>query len=441
MPAPLEPLTSSPDLPTEADAVVIGGGIVGACTAWFLAKAGLKVALIEKGRIGGEQSSRNWGWCRQQNRDAAMLPMATASLRLWEEMTAELDRDLGFQRCGLLYLSDDDQEMAEWAAWSTLGRDAGVTSHVLSAEEATRRGGVTGKPWRGGIHAPSDGIADPSRAAPRIAGGVIARGGSVHQFCAARGLEQAAGRVTGVITERGTIRTNRVVLAGGAWASSFCHQLGITMPQATVRATALAVMPGAADVPPALHSKNASITRRGDGGFTIAISQLARLDPTPQNLRFAAQFLPMFRARREFLKPGDLRAFLSGQESRRKWALDKPTVMERIRVLDPTPSPALVQHILQEAHRLVPELARMPLQTAWSGYVDCTPDGLPVIDDTIGPEGFVLAAGFSGQGFGTGPGAGRLIADLVCGTEPEIPYKQLALSRLSKGHRTSVAQF
>ena len=88
MPAPLMHIESSPHLPAVADAVIIGGGIVGTFAAYYLAQRGMKVVLLEKGRVGAEQSSRNWGWCRQQNRDARELPMATKSLELWERFAA-----------------------------------------------------------------------------------------------------------------------------------------------------------------------------------------------------------------------------------------------------------------------------------------------------------------------------------------------------------------
>src|ERR671910_3075713 len=110
MPAPLLLIETTETLPPAADVVVIGGGIVGACTAYYLARRGVKVALVEKGRIGAEQSSRNWGWCRQQNRDARELPMATRSLELWEQFAADTGEDTGFSRCGLLYLSNDESE-------------------------------------------------------------------------------------------------------------------------------------------------------------------------------------------------------------------------------------------------------------------------------------------------------------------------------------------
>ena len=98
MPAPLLLIETTETLPPAADVVVIGGGIVGACTAYYLARRGVKVALVEKGRIGAEQSSRNWGWCRQQNRDARELPMATRSLDLWDSFAAETGEDTGFRQ-------------------------------------------------------------------------------------------------------------------------------------------------------------------------------------------------------------------------------------------------------------------------------------------------------------------------------------------------------
>ena len=241
MPAPLFTFDTPANLPAEADAVIIGAGIVGTCAAFFLAERGMKVVLVEKGRVGAEQSSRNWGWCRQQNRDARELPMSTKSLALWEHLTRATGEDLGFRRCGLLYLSNDEAEIAGWAKWCDFAKGSGVTSHPLDASQATERGSATGRAWKGGVFSPSDGIADPERAAPLIARALAQRGGTVLQNCAARGLDVQGGRVAGVITERGTIRTRTVILAAGAWASSFCRQYGIRFPQASIRSSILSV--------------------------------------------------------------------------------------------------------------------------------------------------------------------------------------------------------
>ncbi|MES1955030.1 NAD(P)/FAD-dependent oxidoreductase [Salinisphaera hydrothermalis] len=441
MPAPLITIASSESLPAAADVVVIGGGVIGTCAAHFLAKRGLKVALLEKGRIAGEQSSRNWGWCRQQNRDARELDMATHSLAMWEQIAQDLDVDLGFRRCGLMYLSDDEAEIEGWAKWGRFARGEGIDTRMMTAAEAAARGKATGKPWKGGVWSPTDGTADTSRAVPLIAEGLKQQGSTVHQFCAARGIESAGGKVTGVFTEHGTVRTSHVVMAGGVWASTFVKQLGISFPQTAARSSILSVMPPKEELPATLHTRQVSVTRRSDGAYTLAISGLGRIDPTIQGLRYARQFLPMFARRWRVLSLGDMRAWLVGHERRQRWRLDQPTPMEANRVLDPLPERSVVDLTLHRARQLLPGLSASPVQASWAGYIDSTPDGVPVIDPAVGPEGFMLAAGFSGHGFGIGPGAGDLIADLISGREPDLPYKQYALSRLTRTSRDKVADF
>jgi glycine/D-amino acid oxidase-like deaminating enzyme len=441
MPAPLTLIDSTPTLPPSADVVIIGGGIVGTFTAYYLARRGMKVALLEKGRIAGEQSSRNWGWCRQQNRDERELPMATKSLELWERFAADAGEQTGFRRCGLLYLSNDEGEIATWARWRDLATRMGITTHVLTGAEATQHGRATGRPWRGGVFSPSDGTADPSIAAPAVARAVMKLGSTVHQQCAARGLELSGGRVSGVVTEHGVIRTKTVVLSAGAWASSFCHQLGVVFPQATVRQTALALAPGPEPVPDALHTTRVSLTRRSDGGHTVAISGRGRIDPTPQLVRFGTKFLPMFARRWRNLWPGGLEGMRSGHEGISRWRLDRPTPMERMRILDPAADPGAVRLTHARAIELLPVLEGRAVTAAWAGYVDTTPDGVPGIGEVPQVPGFVLAAGFSGHGFGIGPGAGHLIADLVSGAPPLVDPQPLHPSRLARSAWGKVSEF
>jgi glycine/D-amino acid oxidase-like deaminating enzyme len=440
MPAPLLHIETTPTVPTAADAVVIGGGIVGVFTAYYLARRGLSVALVEKGRIAGEQSSRNWGWCRQQNRDARELPIAMESLALWQQLAGELG-EVGFTRCGLLYLSDDEAEIETWARWNDVARPFGLTTHVFGPDEAAERGKATGRRWKGGVFSPSDGIADPSRAGPVVARGVVAAGGSVHQMCAARGLETEGGRVSGVITEAGTIRTRTVVLAAGAWASAFCRQLGVRFPQASVRASILAVGPGSAGLPDALHTAAVSVTRRGDGGYTLAISGRGRVDPTPQKLRFAREFVPMFARRWRILAPGGLEGWRAGFETLERWRCDAPSPMERMRILDPSPDRRQIDDTYRRACSLLPALQGAPIAAAWAGYIDSTPDGIPAIGEVRGVPGLILAAGFSGHGFGIGPGAGHLAADLITGGRPLVDPEPYRPERLAASAWGKVADF
>ncbi|MGG6895034.1 MULTISPECIES: NAD(P)/FAD-dependent oxidoreductase [Rhizobium] len=441
MPAPLCLIESSPILPKSADTVVIGGGIVGVFAAYYLARSGLRVALVEKGLIGAEQSSRNWGWCRQQNRDARELPMATKSLDLWERFAGDTGENAGFRRCGLFYLSNDEQEIAGWARWHDFAQTVDVTTHMLDGATATERGRATGRVWKGGVFSPTDGIADPANAAPAVARAIVKLGSTVHQNCAARGLETEGGRVSGVVTESGVIRTKTVILAGGAWASSFCRQLGIRFPQASIRSSILAVSSGAEGLPDTLHTSGVSITRRGDGGYTLAISGRGRVDLTAQQLRFSSQFIPMFLKRRKSLSPGGLEGFRSGHESLKHWRLDRPTPMEHMRILDPRPDRATIELTHARAVELLPELRKTEITAAWAGYIDSTPDGVPGIGEIPTLPGFILAAGFSGHGFGIGPGAGHLIADMVTGAEPIVDPLPYHPSRFASSVWGKVADF
>lgn len=441
MPAPLMHIETPTVLPAKADCVIIGAGIVGVSAAYWLARAGQRVLLLEKGRVGAEQSSRNWGWCRQQNRDARELSLSTRSLELWEEMMVDIGEDLGFRRCGLLYLSDDEAEIERWAAWGRFATGEGVDTRMLSAAEAAERGAATGRGWKGGVWSPSDGTADPARAAPLIAKGVMQHGGTVVQSCAARGLEMSGGAVSGVITEQGTVRTNAVVIAGGAWSASFLHQLDVSFPQVSVRSSILSVAPAVVELPPALHTAAVSVTRRSDDGHTLAVSGQANIDPTPGMLANARHFFPMFAKRRQSLRRGGLQGWRAGFDTRRKWRLDAETPMERVRILDPRPSRALLEETTARARRLLPALRNVSVQAQWAGYIDSTPDGVPVIDADIGVPGLVLAAGLSGHGFGVGPGVGHLVADLLLNREPIADVAHYRLARFSRKQWGKVAEF
>ena len=441
MPAPLMSVETHETLPRDTDCVVIGAGIVGVSAAYWLSRAGMHVVLLEKGHVGAEQSSRNWGWCRQQNRDARELPLSTRSLALWEAMAEDMGVDLGFRRCGLLYLSNDQAELDGWAQWGRFARGEGVDTRMLDSAEASARGAATGQAWAGGVWSPTDGIADPSRAAPLIAQGAIKHGATVVQNCAARGIETSAGAVSAVVTERGTIKTSQVVLSGGAWAGSFLHQSGIFFPQASVRSSILSLEPVPRDLPDALHTAAASVTRRQNGGYTVAVSGRSHFDPTMRMIAGAKHFLPMFAKRWKSLSPGGLQAWKAAFETRAIWALDQPTPMERNRILDPKPSTRHVDEALRRARALLPALKDVPMQQSWAGYIDSTPDGVPVIDSDIGIPGLILAAGLSGHGFGIGPGVGHLVADLVLARQPITETAQYKLSRFDQSQWGKVSKF
>jgi glycine/D-amino acid oxidase-like deaminating enzyme len=436
----LQPIASDPKLPAEVDAVVIGGGIVGAAAAYYLARRGRSVALVEKGSIGGEQSSRNWGWCRKQNRDARELPLAIRAMELWERLSGEIGRDSGFRRCGLVYATNDASQLAQWERWRETARAFDVETRMLTGPETAAMTRGTGRSWLGGLHSSTDGKAEPALAAPLFAEGARQNGGTIHQSCAARGLDIANGAVTGVVTEKGRIRTSSVILAGGAWASAFCRRHGIPFPQASVRVTSLRteIAPEFLD---AFFTPEIALTRRLDGSYTVAISGKGTLEVTPQGLRYARDFLPMFVKRLKAVELGIGSSFFKGPEALGRWDFDGASPFEAIRVLDPAPSRRSLIELLKRAHALFPPLRTVAVRESWGSYIDSTPDAVPVISPVARLKGFVLAAGFSGHGFGLGPAAGHLAADLATGDTPIVDPRPFRHSRLIDGSKGEIGEF
>jgi glycine/D-amino acid oxidase-like deaminating enzyme len=367
--------------------------------------------------------------------------MSTKSLDLWERFATETGEDTGFRRCGLFYLSNSDEELAGWARWRDFARSVGVTTHMLSGEKRPNAGAPPAPRGRRGIFADRRHCRSGTCRAGRRARDPEARRHGASVLCGPRHRNVEGGRLSGVVTEHGTIRTKIAILAGGAWASSFCRQLGIRFPQASIRSSILSVSPGASGLPDALHTSAVSVTRRSDGGYTLAISGRGRVDPTAQQLRFASQFLPMFARRWRSLAPGGLEGFRSGHESLARWRLDRPTPMERMRILDPAVNQATIALTHSRALELLPALKKTSISAAWAGYIDSTPDGVPGIGEIATLPGFILAAGFSGHGFGIGPGAGHLIADIVTGDEPIVDPRPYHPDRFGTSAWGKVADF
>jgi glycine/D-amino acid oxidase-like deaminating enzyme len=433
----IERIASDEKLPEAVDVVVVGGGIVGTAAAYYLAKMGRSVALLEKGYVGCEQSSRTWGWCRQQNRDPREMPLTQLSMRLWDKLAEEIGRDLGFRRTGLVYATYDEKALAQWESWLTVAKEFNVNTRMLSAAEAAERIPQTRHKWLGGLHSVEDGKAEPALAAPVLALGARALGATIHQGCAARSLDITNGRVTGVHTEAGLIRADAVLCAAGAWASRFVRPHGVIFPQASVRQTALRTKP-TANVGEVLYSPDFAMTRRLDGSYTLAISGKAQLELTAQGMRFSRNFMPQFIQRLKAVQMTVGKSLFSGPESISAVLTNNDRLFEEHRVLDPEPSAKLVRDIMTNVRGTFAELANLEIDHAWGAFVDCTPDAVPVISGVEKVGGLYLAAGCSGHGFGTGPGIGYLASQLIANDTPAVDPSHFRLSRLLDGSKLKV---
>ena len=277
------------------------------------------------------------------------------------------------------------------------------------------------------LHTPTDGRAEPSQAAPAIAEAARAPGATILTGCAVRGVETKGGRVSGVVTEKGPIACDAVVLAGGAWSRLFCGNLpcgnaGIDFPQLRVLGSVLPHRPAA---PAGRRSRPAasvfSFRKRLDGGYTIARRNANIADITPDSFRLLRQYLPTMRQNygefQHALRPRVLRGMATAASL---VAGSRPPRSRRCACSIRAPREASLAEARRELARTFPAFAGMQVAGSWGGMIDVTPDAVPVIDQVEALPGFFLATGFSGHGFGIGPGAGRLIAELVTGDTPVV---------------------
>jgi glycine/D-amino acid oxidase-like deaminating enzyme len=429
----VDPVASDESPPARVDVVVIGGGIIGTTTALFLAQKGVSVALCEKGHIAGEQSSRNWGWCRKMARDPRELPLIIESLRLWERMNQTVEAETGFRTAGIMYLGETPEDLARLETWLDHAREYQLDTHLIdSAEVARLLPGLT-KRWAGALYTPSDGRAEPQIAAPAIAAAARRHGAAIMQGCAVRGIERAAGRVVGVVTEKGHIGCQSVVLAGGAWSRLFCGNLGVDLPQLKVLASVMRTerLDGGPDI--SATGGRFGYRKRLDGGYTVSTLGVRTVDIVPDSLRLLPEYLPTVRLHWKKLRFRIGRRFVEEWQTPRSWALDATSPFEAMRVLDPEPDPVGLDRALGSISESFPIFRDAAIAERWGGMIDVMPDAVPVISAVDTLPGFFIATGFSGHGFGIGPGAGRLIADMVTGAPTIVDPTPFRLSRFTDG--------
>jgi glycine/D-amino acid oxidase-like deaminating enzyme len=209
-----------------ADVVIVGGGIVGSATAYYLAKGGAKVVLLEKGDIACEQSSRAWGFGRQQGRDPFEVPLAIESTRIWKGLEAELGADLEWRQEGGLSVAGTEAGVAAYEKWLDIARQHQLPTRLLSNREIRElMKGAEGN-WPGAMYTSTDGQAEPTRVAAAFARAAGTLGAQIETGCAADAIETAGGAVIGVRGERGEVRASTVVCAAGAWSSRLLRTAG-----------------------------------------------------------------------------------------------------------------------------------------------------------------------------------------------------------------------
>lgn len=435
------PIRHGAALPEAVDVVIIGAGIIGISAAIYLAEEGLKVCVVEKGRIGCEQSTRNWGWIRQHGRDEDELPIMMEANRLWEELDKRVRGRTGFRREGIVYLASDEATLARREKWLEIAGRHQLGTRLLSAKEVSElidqgeRGSA--HRWIGGTFTPNDARAEPWQAVPSLADYASSKGVVVRENCAARALSIAGGSLNGVITEAGRIRCEQVLVAAGAWSSLFLRRHGVSIPQLSVRSTVSATEPMPSVFDGNAADETIAFRRREDGGYNISISNFHDLYLGPDAFRNFFKWLPVAaehwkETRLKFPPPPN---FPDGWKTARRWAEGEETPFEKCRVLEPEPVTDKQDDLRKAFAARFPKLGMPRIKKSWAGMIDAMPDIVPVVDRIPDIEGLIVATGMSGHGFGIGPGFGKAIARMATGKSAGHDMRRFRFLRFTDGSR------
>ena len=365
----------------SADVVVIGGGVSGLTSAYFLAKAGKDVVVVEKGAVGGEASGRNGGMISERVDEPPMIPMAVESLKIWPTLDDELGYPTEFTHQGRLEVAVSEEEMGDIYTERDESLRHGIAVDLLDPSEIQGLvPGITGRTL-GGAFFPNGGHANPQRTVQAFAWAFQDLGGRLYQHTAVTGLEVVDGRVSSVQTTAGAIEAGVVVAAAGPQTALMAEMVGVHVPVAPARVEIIATAP----LDPIFD-----IALVGNGLYG---RQAAR-----GNLLFGG-------GAHEWTDVG-----LTAEPSK--------------------PSTPLIRNIARRLAELLPGAADTPVIRSWAGVVEQAPDYLPIIDVLDYPSNYIVVTA-SAHGFGISPATGKVVSDLVLHGESSIDISGLTLGRFA----------
>ena len=397
------------ELPRSTDLVVVGGGITGCATAAAAAARGLDVVVVEKEEgVGREASGRAQGVIRIQGRDEAEIPIAQEARKHWHAIEDEAGIELVFG--GNLYLCATAAERAEVERLAGRAHAAGMGEvRLLEPDQARAIVPAATGPFLAAMWSPHDGHAQPLAASRYFARLAERRGARFVFGTRALRLEVAGDRVRGLVTDRGTVTCGAVAVCGGVWTPHLLATAGVDVPVMPV-----ALSEGETSPLPPLFS--AAVRAVGFGGrqrpdgrivFSAGLGATVRHGVSFYDLRHARLWLARYAAHRAAVR---LRFDWAAvrRQLRHRSAISPATIPVGAA---PLPDHAAIAVAHKAMARMIPAVAAAEVRRVWAGWIDMSPDGLPIID--AGPDGLAYATGLSGHGFALGPVIGEILADLI----------------------------
>jgi sarcosine oxidase subunit beta len=384
---------------TTFDVAIVGGGCMGASVAYHLSRLGLtNVVLIEREpTLGTGSTGRNAGGVRHQFSHEANVRLSMESIRLFERFEAEIGTPIDFHQDGYLFLISSDDHASAFRRNIAIQQRLGVDVQWLEPRDipalapGVRLDGVLGAAF-----CARDGICDPNGVTMGFAQAAQRAGVTIRRSTDVTGIHVERGRVTGVETEAGRIETRIVVNAAGPWAGAVGRMAGVAVPVEPLRRHIFIANP---------PDRGGWDTGGPDGGAAGPLSRVMVID-------FESSFY--------FHREGAGLLFGMGDPD------EQPG-------FDTTVNWPMLEKIAPVAARRLPALADLPIAHGWAGLYEMTPDAMPIIGRSGDADGFYTIAGFSGHGFQHAPAAGRLLADLIAGRDPQFDLTPFAFARFAAG--------
>lgn len=356
---------------TGSNVVVIGAGVTGLSTAWWLARAGVSVTVIDKGVVGWEASSRNGGGASHYH-----SPLFAEEQRLWPLMDDLLGYPTEYRR-GRVIAAMTEKQLTHYHYMAAMFNELGYATDHIDTRQAVAHAPLLSDANLGGIFLHFGGHANPQRTVQAYAWALQDLGGRILQHTSALRLLTAGSVVTGVETPLGIIGCDAVVVAAGPQSAALLAGIGIDLPLSAARAEMIITEP----------------------------APLMPVGGVDGNGLYGRQ---------------TLRGNLAYGGGPHEWIDTAPGS-------PPRPTSPLARNLARRVAELLPKAARLRVIRSWAGVVENTPDGRPVIDRV---HGNVIIGIMSGVGFGLSPASGHALSDLVI--DGQCSFAEIGKLRLGR---------
>ncbi|WP_439850881.1 NAD(P)/FAD-dependent oxidoreductase [Pseudomonas syringae] len=354
--------------PQKSDVLIIGGGFMGASSAFFLRQHGRSVTLLERDQIGQYASGVNFGNVRRQGRFLGQLELSNRSWALWKRLPQLIGEDLEFIPSGHMRVCYREDEIAELEAYAAAPEARELDLQVIRGKALHERFPFLGPHVKGGSYAPHDGHANPRLAAPAFARAAIRAGARIEERTEVAEVQKVGGEFQVTTTDGQLFIAEQLLITAGAWAAKLAEQFGEPVP----------------------------LEPNGP--------QMSVTEPVPYALPTVIGVFTKIKEEVIYFRQIPRGNIIIGGGNR-----NKPDMLNRRAYFKPE---SLINQMKQMS-RLLPGAEKLNIIRVWSGIESYTPDSLPIMGRSGKVDGLFYAFGFCGHGFQLGPGVGDVMAELI----------------------------